>query len=120
MKNNWEIEFAEKFGSNKDYWLLHDFIKSKLSENEERNKRIVAWATGDDTGMSSNTVLRFMSGLELSNIQICLPPSDAGDRGRCIRLLNLFPEWWDRLDEMRGLSDEWNEQIDLIKQEKDN
>jgi carbamoyltransferase len=24
-------------------------------------------------------------------------PADRDDRGRCIRLLNLIPEWWDRI-----------------------
>jgi hypothetical protein len=63
-------------------------------------------------------------------------PSDAGDRGRCIRLLNKMPEWWDRLDEMASIpshrvnyfsggglqvkEEGWREQIPLIRKEATN
>lgn len=62
-----------------------------------------------------------------------LAPSDPADRGRCIRLLNLIPEWWDRLDEMeqyeaqRSLvigpggmttdTNSWMNQIPLIREQ---
>lgn len=94
--------------------------------------KIVDWATGDDTGVSSEALCRFMLGLKLGHWSNSAP-SDAADRGRCIRLLNLIPEWWDRLDEMskipsrevniwskKGLevrNEGWKEQIPLIKQE---
>ncbi len=92
--------------------------------------KIVVWALGEDTGMSSKAICRFMLGITGDYP----PPSDADDRGRCIRLLNLIPEWWDRLDEMAEIpgtkvivwSDGldgvvergWKEQIPLIKKEK--
>jgi len=93
---------------------------------------IIAWATGNDTGASSNALCRYMMGFE-PNEWGNMAPSDADDRGRCIRLLNLIPEWWDRLDEMaqfpsakvtsfgkNGMEvrcDGWKEQIPLIKKE---
>jgi hypothetical protein len=99
--------------------------------NNEELLKIIRWATGDDTGLSSTALCRFMLGLP--SIRNYPPPSDADDRGRCIRLLNLVPEWWDRLDEMAKLpsrrvhyfgsngggvrTEGWEEQIPLIKKE---
>lgn len=100
---------------------------------EEKLIKLITWATGDDTGMSSNALCRWM--LDLKPCQYGYSaPSDAGDRGRCIRLLNLMPEWWDRLDEMAkipsskvtffnkngmGTREEgWKEQIPLIREER--
>lgn len=97
---------------------------------EETLIKIIDWATGDDHGVSSEAIVCFMLGIERSRYG---HPSDADDRGRCIRLLNLVPEWWDRLDEMAVLPksrchyvekdgfkirlEGWEEQIPLIKKE---
>lgn len=101
---------------------------------QETLLKIIDWATGDDTGVSSEALCRFMLGLKPSHY-VFSEPSDEDDRGRCIRLLNLVPEWWDRLDEMVSLpshkvlcftakinepiskSSGWTEQIPLIKKE---
>ena len=93
-------------------------------------KRANEWLLGDDTGSSSKMLCAHMMGL---NPASNTPPSDASDRGRCIRLLELIPEWTDRLDEMKkypsrkylaisGTGTEvreegWTEQIDLIREE---
>ena len=95
-------------------------------------EKIIDWATGDDTGISSNALCRFMCRLEPDSSGFTAP-LDASDRGRCIRLLNLIPEWWSRLDEMAELPSikvgvfssngmevrerGWKEQIPLIKKE---
>lgn len=96
--------------------------------------KIIEWATGDDTGVSSKALCRFMLGLTNRAASFDCP-SDADDRGRCIRLLNLIPEWWDRLDEMAVLPSVnvsvfilgaievqpqgWREQIPLIRKESE-
>lgn len=77
---------------------------------------LLDWATGNDTGASSCSMLRYLLGMESTDYGY-MPPSDASDRGRCIRMLNRFPEWWDRIDGMSGLSLEWKTQIELIKKE---
>ena len=100
-------------------------MKSKIEEI----LKLIDWATGDDTGSSSEALCRFMLGLEPGGWGF-QAPSDADDRGRCIRLLNLVPEWWDRLDEMAEIPGSkvltfehgevergWKEQIPLIKKE---
>ena len=93
-------------------------------------KRANAWLLGDDTGMSSKMLAAHMLGLKpVRNT----PPADASDRGRCIRLLEIIPEWIERLDEMKkypnheylsfssgGMetkSEGWSNQVELIKKE---
>lgn len=60
--------------------------------------RAAWWALSDDTGISSKTLANHMLGYENGNFTS--PPSDADDRGRCIRLLELIPEWIERLPEL--------------------
>lgn len=60
--------------------------------------RALAWALGEDTGTSSKTLCRTMLGAPKGAYES--PPSDADDRGRCIRLLELIPEWIPRLPEL--------------------
>ena len=96
---------------------------------DEQLLKIIEWATGDDTGISSMALCRHMLGIYPE--QRNHAPSDADDRGRCVRLLNLIPEWWDRLDEMAEIPGTkvltfqhgeiergWKEQIPLIKAER--
>ena len=94
-------------------------------------KRALEWLLSDDTGLSSKTLCAHMLGLPYGGHSSA--PSDADDRGRCIRLLNKIPEWWDRLDEMasnkdievfvisgKGMDVEmqgWSKQIPLIRAE---
>ena len=71
-----------------------------MSEEQVPNTpihRAIKWSLGDDTGISSKALCAVMLGFEpILNI----PPSDKWDRGRCIRLLKLIPEWIPRLKEM--------------------
>lgn len=91
-------------------------------------QRAVAWLLGDDTGTSSKTICAHMLGVPIAWKS---PPADASDRGRCIRLLKLIPEWIARLDELEAQEpgrpetvngnrihdDDWAHQLPLIKQE---
>jgi len=79
--------------------------------------KIIKWLLGGDTGASSEAICAYMLGLKPANFGY-MAPSDKGDRGRCIRLLNLFPEWWDRLYEMSDISEYWDEQIPIIESER--
>lgn len=60
-------------------------------------RRALEWALGNDTGTSSKAIARYMTGI--STVP-GMPPSDADDRGRCIRLLKQIPEWVEHLDAM--------------------
>lgn len=95
-------------------------------------QRALEWLFSDDTGASSKTLCAHMLGIKGVRNSI---PSDAADRGRCIRLLQLIPEWKDRLDEMaempaqrnmimgadgmRSETETWADQLPLIKAEGD-
>lgn len=58
--------------------------------------RAMFWALHGSTGSSSKSIAQHMA-TALSDGR---PPSDADDRSRCIRLLELVPEWIARLPEM--------------------
>lgn len=96
--------------------------------------RALFWALNYHTGVSSTTLARHMSGHPQGSWSS--PPSDADDRSRCIRVLNLVPEWIPRLQEMVKYDSEkkndgfiinssgigadhntWAKQIPLIMQE---
>lgn len=66
-------------------------------------RRAAEWALSDDTGASSKTIARHMMGMDKSYSY----PSDGGDLGRCIRLLDAIPEWRERLPEMAQHSEAW-------------
>lgn len=97
-------------------------------------RRALEWSLGRSTGISSETLCRFMLGISNKDDWDGVP-SDKSDRGRCIRLLKLIPEWIPRLDELANSkigepssvngetsgelfdSCTWRYQIDLIKKE---
>lgn len=71
-----------------------------IGENTIQN-RALAWSLGGDTGVSSETMCAFFTGVPMR--QWSSAPHDAADRGRCIRLLERIPEWIPRLDELKEL-----------------
>lgn len=79
---------------------------------------LLDWATSGDTGTSSEFLCRYLLGFDANKQWEYSAPSDSGDRGRCIRLLDKMPEWWKRLDELSGVSEDWEKQIPLIKAER--
>lgn len=64
--------------------------------------RALFWAMSGDSGISSEAIANHMAGYQPRRLS---PPSDASDRGRCIRLLELIPEWLPRLNEMLHYDD---------------
>lgn len=62
-------------------------------------KAVAEWTVSGDTGISSEAILAYMTGVEPARWGFS-PPADADDRGRCVRLLQKFPEWVPRLQEM--------------------
>ena len=71
--------------------------KPTICHNKPIEQRALFWALSGDTGVSSEAIAKHMTGISKQRI---MPPSDADDRGRCIRLLELIPEWISRLPEM--------------------
>ena len=71
--------------------------KPTICHGKPVEQRALYWALSGDTGISSEAIARHMTGSAPGNYS---PPSDMSDRGRCIRLLELIPEWIPRLKEM--------------------
>lgn len=67
-------------------------------------ERANAWIVGSDTGSSSEAIWHVMMGGKAKRHAY---PSDGGDLGRCLRLLELIPEWKPRLKEMAAVSPYW-------------
>lgn len=65
-------------------------------------RRAIKWSLSDDTGISSKVICAHMLGFEPFELS---PPYDRYDRGRCIRLLQLIPEWIPRLNELTKYDD---------------
>jgi len=68
-------------------------------------KRLARWALTDDTGMSSKAIGHRYLGLPPAHGYYS-HPHDAGDFGRCYRLLNAMPEI--DIAIMSGASSAWN------------
>lgn len=69
-------------------------------------QRVCDWIVGPDTGSSSTSIWRHMIGIRYPSSRISYP-HDPADLGRCLRLLELFPEWKGRISEMDEAGDEW-------------
>jgi hypothetical protein len=66
-------------------------------------KQLCVWFAGDDVGLSSKALALFMIGIPAKTDH----PWDPEDLGRCLRLLESFPEWEERVPEMATLSKSW-------------
>jgi hypothetical protein len=66
----------------------------------------VAWLFDGDTGLSSECIWRHMVGVPHPRGRRDYP-HDAGDLGRCLRLLERVPEWRPRIGEMAVYGKAW-------------
>lgn len=89
---------------------------------ESIEKRALKWALSDDTGGSSIALCGVMSAVEAKYYDY---PSDPSDLGRCLRLLELIPEWKPRIvgamslinPGWSGLVAEWDEISKMMSDE---
>lgn len=72
------------------------------------NERAVEWLLSGDTGLSSESILKHMLGRTDGQNGY---PLDPDDLGRCLRLLEIFPEWKPRVGEMAQYSPGWAGQV---------
>lgn len=89
---------------------------------DDFNTRAQDWLNSHDTGISSESIFYYMAlGLEVG-----FGPSDPADLGRCIRLLDRFPEWKPRLPEMtkckgwQPIIERWDEIVSCFEEEAGN
>lgn len=73
--------------------------------SESIEARALKWAVGRDTGSSSKALCAHMSGSKPDNDGDY--PRDPDDLGRCLRLLELVPEWKPRISEMAVYGTGW-------------
>lgn len=71
-----------------------------ICHNLNVTARALFWALAMSTGTSSKAIAKHMTGFSAEQAAGFSPPSDADDRSRCIKLLELIPEWLPRLGEM--------------------
>lgn len=77
------------------------------SERDGLTTKEYEWLISDDTGVSSLTIFTVLSGRNVLGGWSPSAPRDAWDFGRCHRLLQRFPKWRARLDEVGVLHPEW-------------
>lgn len=67
--------------------------------------KVIAWFCSHDTGISSKAIASHMT---VGKAPYGSYPSDPADLGRCLRLLDKFPDWSERMpDEMAAYGPEW-------------
>jgi hypothetical protein len=71
------------------------------------NPKAAQWLLSSDTGISSKTILARLEGGPTVKIGNGNYPHDPADLGRCIRLLNLVPDYRNRLAEMGQVNPVW-------------
>ena len=79
----------------------------RTAVQDDETRRALEWLFGDDTGLSSRTIAGVMLNLPPAAIHLPSIPYDAGDLGRCQRLLEKLPEWRARLDEVAEAFPQW-------------
>lgn len=86
-------------------------------------RTVIRWLLSPDTGASSTAICAHMIG-EKPEDNDYSAPSDPSDLGRCLRLLDLVPEWKPRIHEMAvygpawaGLIKQWGVIVDLYYNE---
>lgn len=72
-------------------------------DGERLERRALLWLAGGDSGMSSKAICHHMLGMKCDRSY----PLDPSDLGRCLRMLELFPEWKARIGEMASYSPQW-------------
>lgn len=76
-----------------------------INETPDIKDRIIDWLLNGDTGASSRAIVEQM--LNPKPGSYLNHPRDYGDFDRCIKLLELLPEFAERIDEMSAVSPEW-------------
>lgn len=97
----------------KTVWLTHRakrsgthalvYAAAPVVVGEDVYRRALVWLASGDTGSSSEAIVYHMLGLE-SDADY---PFDPADLGRCLRMLELFPEWKPRISEMSAYPHGW-------------
>ena len=83
--------------------------------NRKHEDRLARWFIHGKRGISSTTIVEVMEGYPrgaLSHRQSWTNPHDPADFYRCLLLLDVIPEYKERLSEMKSVSPEWSVLVD--------
>src|SRR3972149_8048417 len=91
--------------------MVEAFIRASVKEHPGTIPQpVLDWLHGIDTGISSKAIVSIMENVpvELVNGRWGYgDPLDPADLGRCIRLLEIMPDYRARLPEMSAVSPQW-------------
>lgn len=78
------------------------------------NTNFTTWLANGERGESSNAIATKLSGIDCRwDENTTLPhPSDPSDFKRCMKLLDQVPEFRERLNEMKEVSEVWSKLVD--------
>lgn len=105
QSNDWFLEEPHVLAIAK---AIHEAVMAEREMNGELTRRVFKWLLGRDTGSSSKAILAHM----VCGVSHGEYPYDPADLGRCLRMLELFPEWKARIAEMAGYGKVWAVFID--------
>lgn len=98
--------------------------KTPAAKKSTLEYKIIEWMASDDTGISSKTMAFIAAGVPLRKIDYVSGPLDAGDFGRCYRLLKRVPEIRDHFPEIarkvksfKAIIKHWDELSALYEKE---
>ena len=86
-----------------------DYHRSQVTK--QRTMRPEEWILSNDTGTSSKAIWAVMMGVGTDKEFDNGTPSDPSDFGRCYRLLEAFPDWKARLNEVAARYPRWKAMI---------
>ena len=66
--------------------------------------KVIAWLLSGETGVSSETIVSAVLGIEYEGAS---PPQDSGDFGRCLELLTRIPELRPQLGKVAEAYPDW-------------
>lgn len=72
----------------------------------EINDKVLKWIANGERGLSSETIVRELAGIDLTQGRGS-EPYDPSDFRRCLLLLDAVPEFRGRLEEMKKVSEYW-------------
>ncbi|HRG37078.1 MAG TPA: hypothetical protein PK289_00970 [Bacteroidia bacterium] len=113
-KLNYPLPVGEMSEKIKAFDALHKDCKKtwtepQADETESVKQRANWWIANGETGSSSKTMWNCFMGNKEYEIN---HPYDPDDFKRCYNLLKAIPEWKNRLNELKELSQPWNNLVD--------
>ena len=106
MARSWRSQIADEVRAcsrMKPKWTLENKDNKKMTATKNELQKFFKWIDSDDTGLSSISIASHM----ISGWSSGSTPSDISDLGRCMRLLEEFPDWQVRLPEMARYNKTW-------------